>query len=1362
MDSPCPCGLSLLGTSTALPAKRAQLLKQVRAIAPQVTSIDGVYIHHILPNHSCMTALTEGHEARATLDKLLSCGDHVELDGTAEAIKAAMDGKPLEGTVVLFVQPRPGNITPWSSKATDIVSMCGVSDVKRLERGVAYVIRTESPLGDALGRIESLIHDRMTQIISTKPPSATLEELFHESKPRDLRTVSLISETGETDWNQAHDRLVESNNKFGLALADDEINYLVDAFVRGQHDLAALKRNPTDVELFMFAQVNSEHCRHKIFNASWMIDGKRREHSLFAMIRNTHQVTPQHTLSAYSDNAAVIAGYTAERFYVDPNSEFSYAKIEEDMPLLAKVETHNHPTAISPYPGASTGSGGEIRDEGAVGRGSKPKAGLVGFMTSNILIPDDQGALPWEEDFGTPAHIATAYEIMRDAPIGAASFNNEFGRPALTGFWRTYSERVPSAGGLEVRGYHKPIMLAGGVGHVRPQYVHKGKITPGDHIIVLGGPAYLIGLGGGSSSSMAGGGAERADLDFASVQRENPELQRRCQQVIDTCCALPDNPIVSIHDVGAGGMSNALPELVHDAGLGGKFELRDLPVGDPSLSPLEIWCNESQERYVLAVHPQDVEKFAKIAERERCPFADVGVATEEHRLVVTDRLLGNTPIDLPMETLFGKTPKMFRSADHATPEYVPFDATLASYVSGDDNERLAEAVSRVLRLPTVASKQFLVTIGDRSITGLVSRDQLVGPWQVPVADVAVTRTSYGFTCSTGEAMATGERTPLALISGAAAARMAVAESLTNLAAALVDDIERVKLSANWMCAANSGDEGARLYDAVQAIGLDLCPKLGISVPVGKDSMSMKMAWKQDGEDRSVTAPLSPVITAFAPVSDTCSTWTPELQLIADKTVLLFVDLAGGKQRLGGSAVAQVFRQLGHEAPDVEDAAVLRAFFGAMSTLKQLHVHKRDVPALVLAYHDRSDGGLLATIAEMAFAGRCGVEVSLETISPNGPVPALFNEELGAVLQVREKDVRAVSTVMEMMGVPSKDLHVIGNVTAEETIRITRKGETVYENSRATLQQKWSEVSYRMQSLRDNPECAVSEFDMIAEPRDSKNALTFDLTFAPGDSPERPFNSGPRVAILREQGVNGQIEMAWSFAAAGFTAIDVHMSDLIAGRVSLDSFNGFAACGGFSYGDVLGAGVGWARSILLKPHVRSQFEAFFARPDTFAIGVCNGCQMVSHIGREGVVPGAKNWPHLEHNESGSFEARYVMVEIPESDSIFFKGMEGSRLPVAVAHGEGRMQFDSAEDHEAVEKAGHVALRYADDRYPINPNGSTARIAGVTANDGRVLILMPHPERNTIADSLSWQPMGTGSWKGRGPWFRMFENARAFVG
>ena len=1354
MDS--PSALSLLGPSTALPAKRAQLLAQVRALAPQVTSIDGVYMHHVLPAPGA--SLRPGEAARETLDKLLTYGDSVALDGTVAAVHAAMDGRPADGTAVLFIQPRPGSVTPWSSKATDIARVCGLSEVARLERGTAYVLGLSAPLGEQFDAVARLLHDRMTQVVHTEPPAATIGDIFGSAQPRDLRVVPLVSATGDADWAQARAQLAHANTAFGLALADDEIDYLVDAFVRGQHDLAPLRRNPTDVELFMFAQVNSEHCRHKIFNASWTIDGKQCTNTLFAMIKHTHKSTPQHTISAYSDNAAVIEGYTADRFYVGADN--AYVSTTEDMPILAKVETHNHPTAISPFPGASTGSGGEIRDEGAVGRGSKPKAGLVGFMTSNILIPDGRQPLPWEEDFGTPAHIATAFEIMRDAPIGGASFNNEFGRPALTGFWRTFSERVPSADGTEVRGYHKPIMLAGGVGHVRPQYAHKGQIAPGDRLIVLGGPGYLIGLGGGSSSSMASGSTERAELDFASVQRENPELQRRCQQVIDTCFALADNPIVSIHDVGAGGMSNALPELVHDAGLGGTFELRDVPSGDPSLSPLEIWCNESQERYVLAVRPADLDRFAAIAARERCPFSTVGTATDEQRLVVTDRLFGNTPIDLPMDTLFGKAPKMHRSAQHAQPALTKFDERLA-YVDGSDAQRLAEAVHRVLRLPTVASKLFLITIGDRSVTGLVTRDQLVGPWQVPVADVAVTRTSYGFGTGTGEAMASGERTPLALLSGAAAARMAVGEAVTNLAAALVDDIERVKLSANWMCAANSGDEGARLYDAVVALGLDLCPKLGLAIPVGKDSMSMKMAWNEGGENRAVTAPLSPIITAFAPVADVAATWTPQLQILPEPTVLLFVDLAGGHQRLGGSALAQVFRQLGDEAPDVHSADVLRAFFAAAATLKQLHVHKRDSPSLVLAYHDRSDGGLLATLAEMAFAGRCGFDVAVDAIDSRGPVPALFNEELGAVLQVRTRDVRAVTAVFETFGVPAADMHVLGHVRADETIRIASRGQTIFESTRAALHESWAEVSFRMQALRDNAECAESEFALIREAR-GPSAVAYDLSFAPADVPERLFGTGPRVAILREEGVNGQVEMAWSFAAAGFTAVDVHMSDLVEGRVSLDAFHGLAACGGFSYGDVLGAGAGWAKSILFKPDVRAQFEAFFARPDTFALGVCNGCQMLSHLGRGGAIAGAEHWPRFGKNVSGAFEARFVNVEIPESDSIFFRGMAGSRLPIVVAHGEGRVDFDAVAHHDEMEQSGRVALRYADDRYPLNPNGSTARIAGLTANSGRVLILMPHPERVVSTESLSWIPPGADAWKGRSPWFRMFENARAFIG
>ncbi|WFD22153.1 phosphoribosylformylglycinamidine synthase [Malassezia equina] len=1384
MDSTSvPC-LTLLGPSISLAAKRQQLLEQVQDVVPEVTRVDGVFLHLVLAqSDAALATLRDSASApRSRLDELLDYGDYVALTGTCDAVQAALNGTSVPGKDVLFVLPRAGNTTPWSSKATDISHICGMDEtVARLERGMAYVLDVSAPLSDeALARAESFLHDRMTQTISRNTPETSAPELFGTSEPGELRTIELLSSSTDTNWEAAHARLEAANMEFGLALAPDEINYLVDAFVRGQGDEAPLRRNPTDVELFMFAQVNSEHCRHKIFNATWTIDHAVQPQSLFSMIRHTHKTTPQHTISAYSDNAAVLDGSEGLRFLpapdtlaLDDGSTLSHVYVgrREPIPILAKVETHNHPTAISPYPGAATGSGGEIRDEGAVGRGSKPKAGLAGFMTSNLHLPG--APMPWEEDVGYPMHVASSLEIMRDAPIGAAAFNNEFGRPALTGFWRTLCERVPTdTDRLELRGYHKPIMLAGGLGNVRPPYTFKGEIKPGDALLVMGGPGYLIGLGGGTSSSVAGGGSERSTLDFVSVSRENPEMQRRCQEVIDACCSAAVNPIESIHDVGAGGLSNALPEIVHDAGLGARFELRDVPVGNTSLSPLAIWCNESQERYVLAVRPENLDAFRAVAARERCPIAVVGYATEEPRLVLTDRLRNETCIDLPMSTLFGKPPKMERSATHAERRVVPFDAQLQSYLPAAAAEaRLGEAIDRVLHLPSVGSKAFLITIGDRSVTGLVARDQMVGPYQVPVADVAVTRTSYSFDDSApGEAMACGERTPLSLLSGAASARMAVAESLTNLAAAYVESLEHVKLSANWMCSAGYEHDGAALYDAVQAIGLDLCPKLGVSIPVGKDSMSMGMSWLpgQGQERRTVTAPLSPIITAFAPTVDVSQTWTPELKRLDAPSALVLIDLARGQQRLGGSALAQVFRQLGDAAPDVEDAALLKSFFNAMSMLKQLSAGMRRAEPLVHAYHDRSDGGLFTAIAEMAFAGRVGVDVDVSKLLRTTPVAALFNEELGAVLQVREADLPSLHSVLTTAGVPGDAVVVVGSIRQDETVRILAQGEELYVSTRAALQKAWAFTSFQMQSLRDNPECARQEYALIDEPA-GVTALRYALTFDPASSAlldegtiERPLASQPRVAILREQGVNGHVEMAWAFARAGFCSVDVHMSDLLSGNVSLQAFVGVAACGGFSYGDVLGSGRGWAHSILLHEGVRREFTEFFAREKTFALGVCNGCQMISTLGCAGLIEGAEHWPRFSPNESGRYEARFTEVVIGESNSIFFRGMENSCLPVAVAHAEGRAAFPTPQDAEKLAAQGGVALRYADHRYPLNPNGSTANVAGVSAAHGRVLVLMPHPERCVATPSLSWAPERESiAWGGRSPWFRLFENAYAFV-
>ncbi|CAD6957536.1 unnamed protein product [Tilletia controversa] len=1406
------------GPSVLNSAKRDQLLASLQAHSSSIATIEPIFIHFVLTTDS---SHNDGLEHN-TLDTLLTYGDDVAAPAARNQLNDALQNKT-QSTGILYVSPRQGSLSPWSSKATDIARICGLAKlVRRIERGIAYLI-TLAPDSDlsletiaSNEAITALLHDRMTQVIATTLPSK--DSFLPRSDPAPLRHVDLIGDGSASSREQALARLVDANGKLGLALANDEITYLVNAYVpqqsstKNESDVQALNRNPTDVELFMFAQVNSEHCRHKIFNADWTIDGESKPNTLFGMIRNTHKITPQHTISAYSDNAAVLEGYSANRFAPSAQHDQTYTPNEEPMPILIKVETHNHPTAVSPYPGAATGSGGEIRDEGAVGRGSKPKAGLVGFMTSNLDLhtQDGKSKNAWEaEAFGKPAHVASAYEIMRDAPLGSAAFNNEFGRPGLSGFWRTFCERVPAVlpdgkETTEVRGYHKPIMLAGGLGNVRPQHALKSKITAGAAIVVLGGPGMLIGLGGGAASSMTtSGSAERAQLDFASVQRENPEMQRRCQQVIDACVALDvgagagagalgSNPIQSIHDVGAGGISNALPELVHDAGLGARFELRDVPIDDPGMSPMEIWCNESQERYVLAIQPgEGLDRFEAIAKRERCPYGIVGYATEEERLVLTDRLLGNTPIDLPMSTLFGKPPKIAREAKSLKPAHHAFDSSLRSYLPSDKSDlssALTEAVERVMHLPTVGSKSFLITIGDRSVTGLVARDQMVGPWQVPVADVAVTRTSYGFDdCLTGEAMATGERTPLALLSAAASARMAVGEALTNLVAASVGDLRRCKLSANWMCAAGHGDEGTRLYEAVQAVGLDLCPALGLSIPVGKDSMSMRMAWEEgEGDSRAVTAPLSLVITAFAPVDAIDDTWTPQLRTDVGESVLMFVDLAKGKQRLGGSALAQVFRQLGDEAPDVEDAAALKAFVEAAHTLKGLKVQKRKEPSLVLAYHDRSDGGLFTTVAEMCFAGRVGASVEVDALGEAAladPIAALFNEELGAVMQVRPGDVKAVKMVLSSVGFPLEAVKIIGKVNEDahdQSFQITLKGKNIYSSTRAQLQRAWADTSYRMQSLRDNPLTAQSEYDLITDEPTSPAELAYQLTYLPqadvlaslAPSPERPITSSPKVAILREQGVNGQVEMAWAFSRAGFCAVDVHMDDLISGRVSLSSFVGLAACGGFSYGDVLGAGSGWAKSILLHDRVRGEFETFLAkRTDTFALGVCNGCQMLSQLAKAGLIPGAERWPSFKPNESARYEGRVCMVEIaPEEEgastnkSIFFSDMGGSRIPAIVAHGEGRASFASSEDLEHCESQKLVAVRYVEmgasagsgagvsgqgtTRYPINPNGSANGITAVQSPDGQ---------------AMSWRPSSAArEWKGRGPWQRMFENARRFVG
>ncbi|ORX40694.1 putative phosphoribosylformylglycinamidine synthase [Kockovaella imperatae] len=1351
--------LTIPGSSALTPSRRSTVLRAFQSVLPGITAVDAVHLHLVNPTSSESSELLNGSTSeRKVLDALLAYGDNDQSEAMKAFVASGLKTPPDAGLTALFILPRPGTISPWSSKATEIAKICRLgAHVSRVERGSLYLISSSSPLSlPGLLPLLHLIHDRMTQLVHTSIPEAST--IFPPSPPRPSPLVSYPI----LDAKDPLAVLGEANAGMGLALSDEEISYLVESFT-------AAGRNPTDAELFMFAQVNSEHCRHKIFNAKWTIDGQDKENSLFGMIRNTEKAcSSAGTLSAYEDNAAVMDGYEAPRFAVQgAHGNGAYGSTSEKMPILIKVETHNHPTAVSPYPGAATGSGGEIRDEGATGRGSRPKAGLAGFTTSDLLIPDF--LQPWESDIGKPAHIASAIDIMLEAPLGGAAFNNEFGRPALGGYFRTFlmPESVTNEGDSKWRGYHKPIMIAGGLGNVRPQFARKDKINAGAKIIVLGGPGMLIGLGGGAASSMASG-ASSADLDFASVQRENPEMQRRCQQVIDSCINSSEgkNPIQSIHDVGAGGLSNALPELVHDAGLGAQFDIRSVLVDDPGMSPMEIWCNESQERYVLAVGPEDLERFEDIAKRERCPFSVVGTATEEERLVVRDSILGDNVIDVAMSVLFGKPPRMHRKAETVNPATESFDSSLYTYLpvyrGAPTTSLVAETVNRVLRLPSVGSKSFLITIGDRTISGLVTRDQMVGPWQVPVADVAVTRSSYGFDVLVGEAMAMGERTPLALLDAAASAKMAVAEALTNLAAASIDDLKKVKLSANWMSAASYEGEGSKLYEAVQAVGMELCPALGIGIPVGKDSMSMSMRWSgsKTGNKMEVTAPLSLIVTAFAPVNDVSRTWTPQLRTDVESTILVFVDLARGKRRLGGSAVAQVYKQLGSESPNVEDPTDLKSFFTAVQALKSNSV--------VLAYHDRSDGGLFTSIAEMAFAGRSGVQISLNSITSEPDfIATMFNEELGAVMQIRESDLAAFTDAFIQAGFPTRYIHSIGRVLGREdqTVNFISNGESVYTSTRGALQQLWAETSYRMQSMRDQPQAAKEEFESIVD--DEQDGIIYDIPFSTLPSPSASVSARPRVCILREQGVNGHIEMAWAFHAAGFEAIDVHMSDIISGRVSLSTFAGLAACGGFSYGDVLGAGSGWAKSVLLNDTARKDFEAFFQRKDSFALGVCNGCQFFS--GLKEMISGAETWPAFKSNQSERFEGRVCTVKVDaKTTSIFLKDMGSARMPVAVAHGEGRASFATTGSLEKLNEGGLIPIRYVNSqggiasKYPYNPNGSPEGIAAVQTVDGRVLAMMPHPERVIALESNSWFPPALAeAAQGKGPWFRLFQNAYEFA-
>ncbi|NOU52363.1 phosphoribosylformylglycinamidine synthase [Pseudoalteromonas sp. JBTF-M23] len=1225
-----------------------------------------------------------------------------------------------QGALIL-VTPRIGTISPWASKATDIANNCGLDKVHRVERGIAYYVEGDLS-AEQLNEVAKLVHDRMTESVHNSLESAG--QLFRVEEPRPMSSVNILGGGREA--------LVKANVEQGFALADDEIDYLVENFTK-------LGRNPNDIELFMFAQANSEHCRHKIFNADWTIDGKEQPKSLFKMIKNTYETHPENVLSAYKDNAAVMKGSKAGRFF--PNKEGEYSYNQENIEILMKVETHNHPTAIAPFSGASTGSGGEIRDEGATGRGSKPKAGLVGFTVSNLRIPGFEQ--PWETNFGKPGRIVDALDIMIDGPLGGAAFNNEFGRPNLLGYFRTYEEKVNSHNGEEVRGYHKPIMLAGGLGNIRTEHVQKGEIPVGAKLVALGGPAMNIGLGGGAASSMASGQSNE-DLDFASVQRENPEMERRCQEVIDKCWQLGDeNPIAFIHDVGAGGLSNAFPELVDDGGRGGKFQLRNIPNDEPGMAPHEIWCNESQERYVLAVAAEDFARFEEICKRERAQYAVIGEATEERHLTVADSHFDNNPVDLPLDVLLGKAPKMHRDVESKQAQGQALET---------DSINVDEAAKRLLRLPTIAEKTFLITIGDRTVTGLVARDQMVGPWQVPVANCAVT--AAAFDTYHGEAMSMGERTPAALLNYGASARLAVAEALTNIAGANIGGLENIKLSANWMAAAGHPGEDAGLYEAVKAVGEELCPALGLTIPVGKDSMSMKTTWQDDGEDKAVTAPLSLVITAFGRVEDIRKTVTPQLRTDKGDSSLILVDLGAGQNRMGASSLAQVYKQLGDKTPDVDSPELLKGFYNAMQALV--------ADEKLLAYHDRSDGGLFTTVAEMAFAGRTGVTVNLDSLT-GSDIEALYNEELGAVIQVRNSDLAAVETVLADNGLAAIS-HNIGALNTQDKVIFNRGGEAVLANTRTELRTIWAETTYKMQALRDNPECAKQEFDAKFDEKDP--GLNVKLSFDINEDVAAPYiatGAKPKMAILREQGVNSHVEMAAAFNRAGFAAVDVHMSDILEGRLTLEQFKGLVACGGFSYGDVLGAGEGWAKSILFNDMARSQFQTFFERQDTFSLGVCNGCQMLSTL--KELIPGTEHWPRFVTNKSERFEARFSLVEVQESPSVFFQGMAGSRMPIAVSHGEGHAEFANDAAVKAALESGTVAVQYVDNfgnpttQYPNNPNGSPEGITGITSLDGRATVMMPHPERVFRAVANSWHP---DEWKEDSPWMRMFRNARKNIG
>lgn len=1288
--------LILRGGPAATPFRLQQLLNSVQKIAPEIDSIDSHWIY-FTENSGVLPSDQIG-----TLRQLLN-------------VESALSSSYILDEEII-ISPRIGTTSPWSSKATDIVDHSGLGKTGRVERGALFKLSGWANLGAAKQQEVLLqLHDRMTQSVLTKVAQASL--LFEHKEPALVRRLTSIEKMAED--------IRTYNSELCLALSDDEIDYLVANYTE-------LDRCPSDIELMMFAQANSEHCRHKIFNASWTIDGEAQDETLFGMIRTTHANAPHNVLSAYKDNSAVIGGPAGERFY--PSADMTYSYSTEDIHILMKVETHNHPTAISPFPGAATGSGGEIRDEGATGRGGYPKAGLCGFTVSNLQIPGMHEQ--WEGNYGKPDRIASALDIMIEGPIGAAAFNNEFGRPNLLGYFRTFEQEVEGV----VRGYHKPIMMAGGMGNIRATDVEKQDIPAGTPIVVLGGPAMLIGLGGGAASSMASGSSNE-QLDFASVQRENPEMERRCQEVINRCWGRQDNnPILSIHDVGAGGLSNALPEILHDSDRGGVIELRKVPNAEPGMSPMEIWCNEAQERYVLAIEETKLNEFKNICERERCPYAIVGKATDKRDLVVTDSKFGQDPIDIPMEVLLGKPPKVERNTNRTTPPNKTFD-----YSKID----IKQAVELVLRNPTVASKKFLVTIGDRTITGLVARDQMVGPWQVPVADVAVTASS--FKGVTGEAMAMGERTPLALSSGPSSARMSIGEAITNLLAADVQNLHDIRLSANWMAAANYSNEDSVLFDTVNSLS-EVCRELDIAIPVGKDSLSMQTEWQQQNTQKRVVSPVSLIVTAFAPVRDVRKTWTPQIRLDQGTSYLVLIDLGEKRNRLGGSCLSQVYKAQDDNIPDLESADLLSNYFNFINKLRD------DIN--VVSYHDRSDGGLLATLCEMAFAGRCGLKVQINTLGED-PIANLFSEELGCVLQVTADELGQATLLAQQFGL-ADCLHVLGEPNADDNIVIAHNESKLVNKPRAELESVWSQASFEIQKLRDHPDSAIQENSLITA--SAHTGLQAKLSFDIDDDISVPCIAKglrPKIAILREQGVNGQIEMAAAFDRAGFEATDVHMTDLISGRRDLSDFQALAACGGFSYGDVLGAGNGWASSILYNSKLKDIFNVFFNRNDVLALGVCNGCQMMSHLGE--IIPDSELWPRFVRNTSEQFEARLVNVEITTSPSLLLQGMAGSILPVAVAHGEGRVNA-STEQCQAILDANLAPMRYVDsqgqstENYPLNPNGSPLGITAVTNSDGRYTIMMPHPERLFRTVQHSWHP---DNWNEDSPWMRMFRNARVAI-